>query len=179
MQKTTDKFLELQVLLQQANLLPHIIVLTEAKPKNSVILWNPIWHKLDCYNLKQKNMNPNEKGRGMLFYIQKDIDNKEINGESGFEELQVYNPLLTKREFVIATTYRSPSSTPENNYNLNNLSRSIRSNRSRCIVLGDMNYRDIDWRYISTNHDENSKEHQFMEAVKDSNSINTLVDQRV
>ena len=94
---TPDEFIELQVLLQLANMLPHIIALTEAKPKNSVILWNPFWHKLDWYNLKQKNMNPNEKGRGMLFYIRKDIDYKEINDESGFEELQVYNLLLTKR----------------------------------------------------------------------------------
>ena len=31
-----------------------------------------------------------------------------------------------------------------------------------------MNYRDIDWRNISTNHDENSKEHQFIEAVENS-----------
>ena len=29
-----------------------------------------------------------------------------------------------------------------------------------------MNYRDIDWQYISTKYDENSKEHQFIEAVK-------------
>ena len=69
---------------------------------------------------------------------------------------------------MIASNYRSPSSTPENNYNLNNFLRSIGFNRSRYIVLGDMNYRDIDWHYISTNHDENSKEHQFFEAVKDS-----------
>ena len=69
---------------------------------------------------------------------------------------------------MIASTYRSPSSNPENNYNLNNFLRSIGSNRSRYIVLRDMNYRDIDWQYISTKHDENSKEHQFIEAVKDS-----------
>ena len=31
-----------------------------------------------------------------------------------------------------------------------------------------MSYRDIDWRYITTNHDKNSKEHEFIEAVKDS-----------
>ena len=134
----------------------------------SVIMWNPIWHKFDCYNLKQKNLNPNEKGRGMLFYIRKDIDYKEINDESGFEELQVYTLLLTKREVVIALNYRSPFSTPENSYNLYNFLGSIGSNRSRYIVLGDMNYRDIDWQYISTNHDENNKEHQFFEAVKDS-----------
>ena len=69
---------------------------------------------------------------------------------------------------MIASTYRGPSSTPKNNYNLNYFLRSIGSNRSRYIVLGDMNYRDIDWQYISTSHDENSKEHQFIEAVKDS-----------
>ena len=160
-------------------MLTHILALTEAKPKNSVILWNPIWHKLDCFNLKQKKMNPNEKGRGMLFYIRKDIDYKEINDDIGSEELQVYNLLLTKKEVVIASTYRSPSSTPENNYNLNNFIRSIGSNRSRYIALGNINHRDIDWRYISTNHDENSKEHQFIEAVKILISINTLIDQRV
>ena len=104
----------------------------------------------------------------MLFYIQKDIDYKEINNESGFEELQVHNLLLTKREVVLASTCRSPSSTPENNYNLNNFLRSIKSTRSTYIVLGDMNYRDIDWQNNSTNHDENSKEHQFIEAVRDS-----------
>ena len=113
-------------------------------------------------------MNPNEKGRGILFYILKNIDYKEINEESGFEELQVYNLLLTKRDVVIASTYRSPSSTPENSYNLYNFLGSIGSNRSRYIVLGDMNYTDIDWQNISTNNDENSKEHQFIEAVKDS-----------
>ena len=59
---TPDKFIELQVLLQQANILPHIIALTEAKPKHSVIKWNPIWQKLDSYILKEKNMNSNEKG---------------------------------------------------------------------------------------------------------------------
>ena len=149
-------------------MLPHFIALNEAKPKNSVIMWNPIWHKLDCYSLKQKKMNPNEKGRGILFYVRKDIDYKETNDESGFEELQVYNLLLTKRIVVIASTYRSPSSTPENNYNLNNFLRSIRSNRSRYIVLGDINHRDVEWQYISTNYDENSKEHQIIEAVKDS-----------
>ena len=105
-------------------------------------------------------MNPNEKGRGILFYIRKDIDYKEINEECGFEELQVYNLLLTKRDVVIASTYRSPSSTPENSFNLYNFLESIGSSLdSRYIVLGDMNYRDIDWQYISTNHDENSKEH--------------------
>ena len=102
----------------------------------------------------------------MLFYIRKDIDYKEINADSGFEELQVYNLLLTKGEVVIASTYRSPSSTPENYYNLNNFLRSIGSNRFRYIVLGDMNYRDIDRQNISLNHGENSKEHQFFEMVK-------------
>ena len=104
----------------------------------------------------------------MLFYIRKDIGYKDMNDESGFEELQVHTLLLTKTKIVIASTYGSPSSTPENSYNLYNFLGSIGSNLSRYIVLGDMNYRDIDWQYISTYHDENSKEHQFIEAVKDS-----------
>ena len=68
-------------------------------------------------------MNPNEKGRSMLLYIRKDIENKEIDDDSGFDELQVFNLILTEGEFVIASTYRSPSSTHENNSNLNNLKK--------------------------------------------------------
>ena len=113
-------------------------------------------------------MNPNEKGRGKLLYIRKDMEYKKINDDSGFEELQVFNLILTEGEVVIASTYWSPSSTHENNSNLNNFSRKIGSSRSRYIVLGDMNFRDVDRKYVSTNHDENSKEHHFIEAVKDS-----------
>ena len=122
-----ENFIKLQTLIHQTNLLPHVIALTEAKPKNSVNIWNPIWHKLDCYNLKHKNMNPNEKGRGMLLYIRKDIEYKELDDDSGFEELQVFNLILTEGEVVIASTYWSPSSTHENNSNLNNFLRKIGS----------------------------------------------------
>ena len=79
----------------------------------------------------------------------------------------MFNLILTEGEVVIASTYRSPSSTHKNNSNLNKFLRKIGSSRSRYIVLGDMNFRDIDWKYVSTNHDENSKKHHFNEAVKD------------
>ena len=71
-------------------------------------------------------MNPNEKGRGMLLYIRKDIEYKERDDDSGFEELQVFNLILTEGEVVIASTYRSQSSTHENNSNLNNFSKKNR-----------------------------------------------------
>ena len=51
---TTEKFLELKTLLQQASALPHNIAITEAKLKNVILKWNPIWFKLDCYKLKDK-----------------------------------------------------------------------------------------------------------------------------
>ena len=87
---TTEKFLELKTLLQQASALPHIIAITEAKPKNVILKWNPIWFKLDCYKLKDKNMDPEDKGRGMLLYIRGDIETKEVTHEFGFNEIQAY-----------------------------------------------------------------------------------------
>ena len=36
------------------------------------------------------------------------------------------------------------------------------------IVLGDINYRDIDWQGDIASHDKNSKEHNFLEATNES-----------
>ena len=56
----------------------------------------------------------------------------------------------------------------ENNVKLINISRAIGGNRKKHIVCGDTKFRDIDRDNCTTNHDGNSKEHQFLEAIKDT-----------
>ena len=67
-----------------------------------------------------------------------------------------------------ASIYRSPSSPPDNKSKLNSFMRTIGSIRTRYIVNSDMIFYDIDGKCSSTNHDEYSKEHQLLEAAKDS-----------
>ena len=166
---TTGKFLELKkTLLQQASALPHYIAITEAKPKNVILKWNPIWFKLGCYKLKDKNLEPEDKGRGMLLYIRGDIETKEVTHEFGFDAIQAYELFLPKDNIIFVSIYRSPSSPYEKNVKLNKILRANGGNREKHIVCGDTIFRDIDWDNCTTNHDENSKEHQFLEAIKDS-----------
>ena len=68
--------------------------------------------------------------------------------------------------------YRSPTPTEfsdENNDKLNRLLKAIGKNNytHRCIV-GDFNYRDINWPSWTTHHNEESAEFKFIEAIRDS-----------
>ena len=133
-----------------------------------ILKLNPIWFKLDCNKLKDKNMDPEDKGRGMLLYIRGDIETKGVTHEFGFDEIQAYEIFLPKDTINFVSIFRSPSSPFENNVKLIKILRAIGGNRKKHIVCGDTNFRDIDWDNSTTNHDENSKEHQFLEAIKDS-----------
>ena len=113
-------------------------------------------------------MDPEDKRRGMLLYIRGDIETKEVTHEFGFDEIQAYELFLPKDNIIFVSIYRSPSSPYENNVKLNKILRAIGGNRKKHIVCGDTNFRDIDWDNCTTNHDENSKEHQFLETIKDS-----------
>ena len=113
-------------------------------------------------------MDPKDKGRGMLLFIRGDIETKEVTHEFGFDEIQAYELFLPKDNILFVSIYRSFSSPYENNVMLNKILRAIGGNRKKHIVCGDTNFRDIDWDNCTTNHDENCKEHQFLEAIKDS-----------
>ena len=72
---------------------------------------------------------------------------------------------------LFACCYRSPtaSSTSEkNNERLNRLLLTIskKTYSHRCIV-GDFNYRDIDWCSWTAQHGEESKEAKFIETIRD------------
>ena len=52
---------------------PDIIALVETKPKNSKNEWNPAWYKSNNYNIESVNLTPNDCGREILIFINKDI----------------------------------------------------------------------------------------------------------
>ena len=65
--------------------------------------------------------------------------------------------------------YRSPttsSNSVKNNENLNKLIRKIyHKSYSHICLVGDFNYKDINWKSWTTSHGDESKEAKFIEAL--------------
>ena len=65
--------------------------------------------------------------------------------------------------------YRSPSSTPENNEQFNNMLRkSTTLQYSHVLIMGDCNRKEINWDDTSTNCTEQHEASKFLEAFRDS-----------
>ena len=67
--------------------------------------------------------------------------------------------------------YRSPTpsaTSDKNNDDLNRIFNNIsRKNYSHKCIVGDFNFKDINWVSWTTFHNENSKEAKFIEAARD------------
>ena len=74
----------------------------------------------------------------MLICIRKDIDYKESETDIELAVMQVNNQLLTKRDIVIASTYRPDIKSSFNNFLIN-----IGSSRSD-IAVRDLNFLEIE-----------------------------------
>jgi endonuclease/exonuclease/phosphatase family metal-dependent hydrolase len=92
---------------------------------------------MECVN------NTTDTGRGMVMYLQSDLDyNLQDLDQPGYTEAQVVEVKLDRgQKVVIASVYRSPNSSPENNQQLNALIRQIGAQPSDFkIILGDFNF---------------------------------------
>ena len=72
---------------------------------------------------------------------------------------------------IFGCFHRSPTqseTSDDNNDNLNHFIRYVSNKKySHTCILGDFNFRDIDWSTGSTPHNELSKESKFIEATRD------------
>ena len=77
---------------------------------------------------------------------------------------------LNKTEkLLLGLVYRSPNSNEENNIALNNMPSSINEeNFSRIVIMGDFNFRDINWNHWISEAPEEHISHGFIEADRDS-----------
>ena len=113
-------------------------------------------------------------GRGLAVYTHKSIDKStiQIQPEHDFEEACLLEIRLRGGDTLIfGCFYRSPTPTinsEENNEKLNSLLRYVsRKKYSHTCILGDFNYRDINWETCATPHNEGSKEAKFLETIQD------------
>ena len=171
-QLTTAKMAELNAKVSQEK--PLIIAVTEVKLENSKKERTLEDYQVPGYSLHTTNLDKST-GRGIAILTHCSIDKSvtQINTNQSFDEACLIEIRLRGGDVLLfCCCYRSPTpsdSSDANNDKLNRLLRSIskKSYTHRCIV-GDFNYKNINWSTLSTQHGEESREAKFIEAVRDS-----------
>ena len=171
-QFTPSKKSELLKLIE--NKQPHLIAITEVKLKNGDD------RKEQDYSLKNfllysTNIG-HEKGRGIIILIHISIASSvlQIQPLTEYEEACLLEVKLNKKDVMIfGCFYRSPTksiSSENNNINLNILVNTLALNKrySHLCLVGDFNYKDINWENWSTPHLDESDEEKFIKALRDS-----------
>ena len=169
-QLTSPKMCELITKIQQEH--PMIVAICEVKPKNAAKERSEQDYKIRDYSLHPVNLT-NDQGRGIAVYTHSSLDKSivQINSDMNFEEACLLEVRLRGGDIMLfACCYRSPThthSSEENNEKLNRLFHaiSLKKYSHRCIV-GDFNYRNINWVTWTTNHGEDSTEAKFIETTR-------------
>ena len=113
-------------------------------------------------------------GRGIIVYSHLSLEKSitQISLDETFEELCCIEVRLRGGDTLLFYCYRSPTrseSSDANNEKLNNLLRTFSKKHytHRCIV-GDFNFREINWKTLTTSFGESSAESKFIETIRDT-----------
>ena len=115
-----------------------------------------------------------DKGRGIAVFTHESIDKSviQITSKISFEEACILEVRLRGGDTLLfCCCYRSPTHTDSSSINNKNLLELIRIMSSKkyshlCIV-GDFNYRQINWKSWSTENSTDSDESIFIETLRD------------
>ena len=163
----TNKLEELQTRIKIEN--PHIILVTEVNSKNTKNSPDLITFHIQGFQLFHQNVSTD--GRGIIIYIHQSIkDVIEITPKTNFSENKIVTIKIgSNSELLVACIYRSESGTRENNENLLKLLTEIEEMKaSHKLVIGDFNYKLIDWESWETPKSETSPEHCFINCIQDN-----------
>ena len=166
----TNKMAEFNLLVEEHS--PHIIGVSEILPKSFNEKIYPEEFQIEGYEMiTHKNVKDN-KGRGSIMYIHETLINKEIQLDENkvfSENIIVEIPLAGNDKLVCALIYRRGKSSDENNQHLLELFKNLyKLNPSHLLIMGDMNFPDIDWlnQRCKTNNQDDIH-FKFLECVRD------------
>ena len=169
-QLTSTKMVELQNRI--ANEKPFIIAVTEVKIKHGEKR-ELIEYNIDGFTFYHCSLGL-QHGRGIAVYVANSLVKSvvQVYPENAFSEFCLLKIKLRGGDMMLfGCIYRSPTisvTSVENNESLNRLLRHIRSLKySHVCIVGDFNYKKINWANMTTSESENSTECQFLECVQD------------
>ena len=169
-QFTPSKKFELLELVERTK--PCIIAVCEVKPKNGSDR-TELDYKIADYSLYSVNLDSNT-GRGVAVYVHTSLDSSVsiLFTNIKYEEACLLEIKLHNNDkLLFGCIYRSPTpsnTSDENNNNLNNLLKYLTQRTySHICIVGDFNYKSINWSSYSTPKSEESKESKFLETIRD------------
>ncbi len=167
-----NKLTELEIRTQDNK--PNIIGITEVKPKHGRYKTREPEYSLGKgrqYQMFSKNIE-NDTGRGLLLYVDQDLDATEYEPETQFEEnLMVKINLNNADKLLVCLIYRFHyNKSQEYNKKLRDLIDEANSkNFSHILIMGDFNYPDIDWDSWNSKGDSTDTiEYKFIDNLQDN-----------
>ena len=151
---------------------PLIIAVSEVKPKNNCER-SLKDYEIPNFTLYPINLDTNS-GRGIAVYAHKSLVKSiiQVSPDEVFEEVCLLEVRLRGGDTLLfACCYRSPTPSEfsyANNECLNRLLKCLsRKGYSHVCIVGDFNYKSINWETWTTSYGENSAENRFIEGIRD------------
>ena len=151
---------------------PLLIAVSEVKLKNGREM-SEIDYSIDGYTINPVNLDK-VSGRGIIVYTHNSLDKSalQIKISDSFEEACMVEVRLRNGDTLLfGCIYRSPTQSEksdDNNEHLNKLLQALCTKKySHICLVGDFNYRNINWKTWTTPNGENSKESKFVEVLRD------------
>ena len=153
-----------------SNVKPHIVYITETKPKHAKFNLTPAELNMEDYKIFYNSLTTGDGTRGCAIYVINSLEVQEVEIISAFaDSLWVEIKLVGGDKLLVGCVYRSPNSSDASNAALRELLVQVTNkNYSHLLISGDFNFPKIDWRNwnTTTNNDED-QESMFIEAVRD------------
>jgi hypothetical protein len=140
-----NKRQELKVLLNSLKYRPHLIAVTEIKPKSMKGLlleseFNLNGYQCFCHGLDDP------MARGLVIYVDHRFSMTLVDIPTAFKECMFLMLKSDNFRFLIGNVYRSPNSSNENDRNLNSLLDYLEMKfRMPTLLVGDFNFSNIEW----------------------------------
>ena len=119
---TKDKLSELKCKIDQATDKPDIIAISEVKPTKYRRTLSIEEYHINCYAIEHLNIIDSNKEKCMVLYLRDTLRYNVVTPTSNFEEVIIVQWNLINEPLILASIYRSPDSTIENNKSLKHLS---------------------------------------------------------
>ena len=149
---------------------PLVVGLVEIKPKNCKYQVQECEIAINDYQLFHNLDHP---GRGIGLYLHNSLNPalcEDLN-KSNFEEVVFVECRLSGNDsLLVGLFYRSPNSLEQNNEKLLKVLRETGNSKrhSHILLLGDFNYREIEWENETCNTGENHPAYKFLDATRDA-----------
>ncbi|KAK3086529.1 hypothetical protein FSP39_019677 [Pinctada imbricata] len=148
---------------------PDTLGIAEVKPKNSANKPNIAEYNLNevsNFNMFSKNVE-NDTGRGILLYVNAELEANEIKMDTPFEENLFVNININIHDkMLVGIIYRSESGSDENNSLLNDLiTEACEKGYRKLLIMGDFNYPNIEW---DTWFSKSEVKYNFISTLQDN-----------